>query len=122
MYLGLNKTFEYGNRMEPGNDRQDNAENTEDEDEEKMQMQPYSFRSKFTDNPTEKKQIKRDRIVDRLYTLKVDNDQRKPTKFNNVIKVEDNTPNGKYSSFLDNPLIDTTLQSGFIGHQTMMHK
>lgn len=121
-YLDQDRTFEYDNRVEHGNDRHDNAENTEDEEEEKIQMQPYSYRSKITDNPTEKKSSKRDNVVDRLYTLKIDNDNRKPGKLTNIIKVEDNTPNGKYSSFLDNPLIEATLQSGFIGHQTMMHK
>ena len=78
---------------------------TDDEDEdENIRMQPYSYRSKQTDNKSNLKTFKQDEVVDRLYTVKPRENNENQKALKRMIRVEDNSPNANIGKFLDKNL------------------
>ena len=93
----------------------------EDDEEEKVHMQPYSYRSKITERNTKVKKIKKNnKVVERLYTIKTSNMFSKTQAFKDEINVEDHTPNTKYNKFLDKTLIAPNSQTNFNGNKTVV--
>jgi hypothetical protein len=105
----LNNKFDHTETNKNSNDAV--KYESEDEEEDKTQLEPYSVRSRVEDKKH------KNNVVDRLYTLKVD--KKKVSTMNEQIKVEDDYLNTKYDKFMENSLIDTNKLKG---HHTIVHK
>jgi len=111
-------------------------EHESDFEEENVHLQPYSERSKITDNSKDIKSNKKVKstatcwflidiksfVVERLYTVKSDDKRNDRYRLkNDKIKVEENTPQSKYNKALENLLIDPFITNGLKGHKTIVH-
>lgn len=97
---------------------------TDDEDyEENVRMQPYSYRSKQSGKKSYSKSSKHEKVVNRLYTIKPKENAVNEKAIKDMIRVEDNSPNSKIKNYLDNSIPqDSSHNNNFPGYKTLTNR